>query len=435
MSDDFGLPSTSLSLLEEAVSKDAQVRKRAVQKLLESYLPGMRRYVAWRVSHPRVNPEDIVHNLLAGKVLQQQLLERYLASDRKGFRSYLKRALYYAAVNEIRRLPRLMSEVETEHAPTGRTPSVEQKRDEDLAEAVVSAEQVRMFLSQVLRQARDYYVGRGRQRDWDAFFRRNVEPIITDTHKPSYDAIARQLGFATGKEASNVVIKVQRRLQSLLDDVLKEKLGTTSPDAIEAELQEIWRCAPLLKSVDIPDVVAQLPADRATDPVDLSSVSGARLSDLFDVAMNRGTELSSVELQAWYHSYAIGALSVIFQRCHLPPPRQLCDTEPEYDPSVESIDRLLRHPNPPLDLLIELKNLSRRAIKSEISTIPTQIALAWLFLSIGLALIRCGQKISKVPEDELRRGFQRILEYSWLDEDSRTLFQEALGRLERAGES
>lgn len=421
MSEAFGLPTTRLSLLDAAASEDDETRQRALQSLLVSYRPGMCRYLAWRFRHPQIDPEDVVHKLVVDRILSGQLLKCYLASDRRGFRSYLKTALHHMAVSHLR------SETRHQTAPE------EEATAEAELDVFLSAEQLRKILSDVLRETRQYYLQRSRQRDWDAFFRLYIDPVLTGTHAPSYDVIAGELEFADRRDAYNTIANIKRRFQIVLAKVLEETLGTSDPESIDSELSEIRSSFRLLSTINVPELVVGAATGTAAGPANLDHANVQQLSSLFDLVTNSGVVFTDAELQTLYRSYAAAPLASIFEQCHTAVPRQVEETDPQYDPALTTVNQLLGHPQPPLGLLIHLKRLSRRIVTSQNPIIPIKIGLALRHVSIGLALVRCDRLISKLTEPELHQSFRTMSDHRWIDEGSRMLFEEAITRLQSRG--
>jgi hypothetical protein len=188
---------------------------------------------------------------------------------------------------------------------------------------------------------------------------------------PSYEDLVEQMGFASKTEAYNVIVNVKRRFHRTWSTVLEEKLGTTDAVVIEDELGEIRRCLSMIKELNLQEVVSKLPGRQVTDQWELQSVSHEHLSRLFDYATNRSAQFTETELRALYRSYASGSLIATFEQCHRQPPNLLIHGESA--PSIGSIDGLLGHPDPPLELLNDIRRFPRGILKSEYSTVPAQV--------------------------------------------------------------
>lgn len=87
---------------------------------------------------------------------------------------------------------------------------------------------------------------------------------------------------------------------------------------------------------------------------------------------------------------------------------------------------LLRHPRPPLDLLIITKDHAKLAHRDPRSALPPDVALLLYYGSIAAALLRHGRRISRLTDDELRGGFNWAVRQSWVDDETRSLFLKTL---------
>jgi hypothetical protein len=99
-----------------------------------------------------------------------------------------------------------------------------------------------------------------------------------------------------------------------------------------------------------------------------------------------------------------------------------CDSAPE----TRSARELLEHPNPSLALLIAIKDLAKRRSKD---LLPPEMALLLYYGSIAAAMVRCGQRISKLRDEDLRNGFTWAIKQPWVAENICELFRQASAKL------
>jgi len=92
---------------------------------------------------------------------------------------------------------------------------------------------------------------------------------------------------------------------------------------------------------------------------------------------------------------------------------------------LKSFSELLHHPRPPLELLSLTKDFAKAARNHPESPLPHEIASVLYFACIGVALVRCGQKISELSDEQLLDAFTWVCEQSWVDESTKSLFSEA----------
>ena len=93
---------------------------------------------------------------------------------------------------------------------------------------------------------------------------------------------------------------------------------------------------------------------------------------------------------------------------------------------LETFGDLLRHPHPPLGVLKLMKEFAKVNRDNPESSLPTEIATVIYFTAIVLALTRCGQRITGLDDDALRRGVEWVVAQPWVDESTRSLFRDAL---------
>ena len=91
-----------------------------------------------------------------------------------------------------------------------------------------------------------------------------------------------------------------------------------------------------------------------------------------------------------------------------------------------SVRQLLEDANPPIDLLTAAKNLSKRRPRD---LFPPEMALLLYYGSIAAAMVRSGQRISKLRDDDLRNGFTWAVKQPWVPESVCELFRKGLSKL------
>jgi hypothetical protein len=95
-------------------------------------------------------------------------------------------------------------------------------------------------------------------------------------------------------------------------------------------------------------------------------------------------------------------------------------------PPLKTFGDLLRHPRPPIELLALTKEYGKIHRNTPESPLPSDIATVLYFAGIVVALTRCGQRISQLDDDDLRRGVEWVIAQPWVDEATRSLFREGL---------
>ena len=93
------------------------------------------------------------------------------------------------------------------------------------------------------------------------------------------------------------------------------------------------------------------------------------------------------------------------------------------DPSIHTFHDLLRHPDPPVELLELTKRFAKLARRTQASiAVPAEVAGVLYFASILVAQTRCGVRISNLSDEQLSEGVQWVLAQVWIDPPTRALF-------------
>lgn len=95
----------------------------------------------------------------------------------------------------------------------------------------------------------------------------------------------------------------------------------------------------------------------------------------------------------------------------------------------QTFGALLFSPDPPIDLLIQLKTFAKPFVTSAKGALPREIAAVLYYGSIILARTRCGRRISELDDASLRYGLEGMVNCDWLDASTRGLMVEGLRSL------
>ena len=93
---------------------------------------------------------------------------------------------------------------------------------------------------------------------------------------------------------------------------------------------------------------------------------------------------------------------------------------------IQTVRELLEHPNPPIELLIRVKDLSKRRPRD---LFPPEMALLLYYGSIAAGMVRCGKRITKLRDEDLRNGFSWAVKEQWVPEKICELFRQAMSQL------
>lgn len=95
-------------------------------------------------------------------------------------------------------------------------------------------------------------------------------------------------------------------------------------------------------------------------------------------------------------------------------------------PETRSARELLEHPAPSIELLIAIKTVAKCHPRD---LLPPEMSLLLYYGSIASALVRCGQRITKLPDEDLRNGFTWVIKQPWVPEGICELFRQATAKL------
>lgn len=83
-------------------------------------------------------------------------------------------------------------------------------------------------------------------------------------------------------------------------------------------------------------------------------------------------------------------------------------------PPVTTFADLFAHPDPPAELLDLVRQFAKHARQDAGGPLPTDLASVLYYLAIGLALTRCGRRISRLDASALRRGVAWVRGREWV---------------------
>jgi hypothetical protein len=92
---------------------------------------------------------------------------------------------------------------------------------------------------------------------------------------------------------------------------------------------------------------------------------------------------------------------------------------------VSSFGELFLHPRPPLPLLRLTKRFAKTSDRRRANPVPEEVATVLYYAAIVAALLRHGERISRVSDSTLREGVDWVLEQEWVGGPLRRLFDEA----------
>jgi hypothetical protein len=111
---------------------------------------------------------------------------------------------------------------------------------------------------------------------------------------------------------------------------------------------------------------------------------------------------------------------------------QIRQIRPALNPLL-SLDQLLRHEQPPLELLKLVKRFAKICMGDQENPLPSEIVMVLYYASIAAALVRLGKPITRLPVESLRHGMSWLLDQRWLTQELRNLLNDALAHFDAHG--
>ena len=100
---------------------------------------------------------------------------------------------------------------------------------------------------------------------------------------------------------------------------------------------------------------------------------------------------------------------------------------------LTSFEDLLHHPSPPVEFLELTKRFAKLCRSDHHVPLPGEIATVLYFLSIVVAMTRCGRRITKMDDRSLQYSLSWAIRQPWLDDSSRRIIEEGLREIGSSG--
>jgi DNA-directed RNA polymerase specialized sigma24 family protein len=417
------------SLVERARSTDADVRREALQSLLDQSVPGLRLYLTYQLHFDPGMADDLLQEFMLEKVLSGELLAG-ADSQRGHFHSLLRTALRNFVLdrwrwnNRDKRRPDraypLTDEAAAALAAGGRQRT-------DLSEVAHAWQTLIETLNKLHAQCR----AESRPDLWGVFEERVLKPAALGGQPTDLDVLALRFGYASKIQVSNALMTVQRKLNRMLRQVL---LQYVPPAEIDAEINQLHR---VLSDSDCwQPALAELGSCQP-ESVQMSVdqiptfYNAAQLSESLRFVAGKspafGTDVLAESLRALLNT----------------PARQLAtaklgsraNDESQGDITRTTVGALLRGPAPSVSDLVQLKEFAKREGGHPDRAYPRAICTLLYFAAIVAAGIHLNEQISSLGAEALLHGVDWLSDQGWLDPATRTLLADGrqwLGSLDNA---
>jgi len=228
---------THWSVLDQTRAASPTQQREAVGRIVQQYWKPVYCYLR-RKGHTDDAAKDLTQGFFHEIAINQRLLQR--ANPAKGrFRSLLLTALdrYVVSVHRAAHRKKRMPE-----KPLLALDRVDWRIASMPAEPITPHQTfvyawARDLLEQVLAELQLEYRRKQMDAHWDVFHARIVEPILHGTACPSLAELCEAHGLADAKQASNMIVTVRRRFQTLLRNRVRP--GVASAGEVDGEIREL----------------------------------------------------------------------------------------------------------------------------------------------------------------------------------------------------
>ena len=412
--------STRWSLIEVAGGEEGSERRTALEKLLTSYMPVLQTYLVFR---RQINPhqaEDLLHDFVTEKILQGNLLSR--ADHSKGrFRSLLITSLNHFLIDRYRHTKA------TEPVATGAKsldelgsadPDHPFKRDVDIFKSIWA----RTVLLDALSDLKNSCTSDDKKHIWSLFEERLLAPLLWGEIPTPYEDLVDRLGFDSTAQASNAFITAKRQFRRAL--LARLKLYVTEEGALDGEVRELKK---VLTSTDQTELDFPEMLSFSARQLDLAAIQ--RLARLLNWSEDEHCPWSIEQLTALFEHQLKTSLCEQFPEVSPRLTAGLLKSASDQNEPIVTLDDLLKHPSPPIEVLRAVKDWATHSMRSKNNKTPRQIAPIIYLAAVAVALVRCDERISRSEDMDLEATFRQALEATWTGDQIRQIFRLALAAL------
>lgn len=97
--------------------------------------------------------------------------------------------------------------------------------------------------------------------------------------------------------------------------------------------------------------------------------------------------------------------------------------------ALDTFEKVLFHPRPPVEVLRLIKEFAKAHLVAWPVHLPEEVAGILYYGTIAVGLVKCGERISRLTNQELRFGMNWALAIDWLDPRLKTVLQTALASI------
>jgi len=225
--------------LIEGVQSGEQGSETLINSLVQQYWKPVYCYLRRR-RYGNEQAKDLTQGFFQEIVLGRELIRR-AHRDRGSFRQFLLTALEHYLRSSHRK------ELARKRRPAGKRVPLEQFNPDDLDEPMQDLSAAESFnyawlaslLERALAAVEADCRAQGLEAHWGVFRDRVLDPIVNETEPPSLTEIGSRYGVADPEKASNMIITVNRRLQTTLRRCFREYLASDA--LVDEEVADFLR--------------------------------------------------------------------------------------------------------------------------------------------------------------------------------------------------
>ncbi|HQX50907.1 MAG TPA: hypothetical protein PLR25_13420 [Planctomycetaceae bacterium] len=427
--------STVHSMLEGVAGLTPERRDEKLQQLITNYGQQLSSCLIRKYGITADDAAEIVQEFLLTRLLirspEQNVAGQFLVARRNEphlrFRNYIRRALYNFYIDHCRR--RKLPVVQMDYPDV-----VGERTMDDPAEDM---REDRTWANQLLNQACNVVQQECYLRDqvniWRVFSERILQPIETGKPALSYVDLCSKGLAPSPKQAANFLQTAIRKFNRALQDLVAGYLPCEEdalPEAIEQELKELQNALAAPHGVQL--------AANTDYSVNSSQSAPSERAHLLNVSEEVSTLWTDLDLSDFWNSQ-------LKRR-----PEDVLAEMSGQDPDAEAIEnhagtmtllQLYTESKPSLGLLASFKSAAKYSAAqrptgrghSNLSSnlFPPNVTMLIYALSIAVARLRLDQRISSDSDSRFIPRVCRLLEFSWVDPQSRLVLQswlEVLGK-------
>jgi len=225
--------------LIEGIQSDEQGNQVLINGLLQQYWKPVYCYLRRR-GYGNERAKDLTQGFFEEVVLGRELIRR-ADRDKGSFRNFLLTALEHYLKSIHRK-----NTARKRHTPGKRIPLegidpdvVDEPTQELTADESFNYAWLASLLEQVLSAVEADCRAHGLEAHWGIFRDRVLEPIMNETEPPSLTDIGPRYGITNPEKASNMIITVNRRLQTTLRRHLRQYVSTDA--MVDEEVREFLK--------------------------------------------------------------------------------------------------------------------------------------------------------------------------------------------------